>query len=254
MKELFSVGRQLFYTLKKVNAAIRRFSMIRNGDKIAVAVSGGKDSLCLLRLLQENVRSSITKYDLCAIHVHGDARGPFLTPENVQLEEWLKSLGIEYRIENMRLASGQTLPLSCQRCSWSRRKTIFEVANEMGCNVVALGHHADDLIETYLMNIFYHGRLQGLEPVRSYFENKISLIRPLILTPEKEIIRLSREETLPEPPEKCPMTDKTRRETVRKVIFEAEKNGRHVRANLKRLALECWQRDKLIDELQEDIL
>ena len=234
--------RLAFFTLKKVNKALRQFGMIQDGDRVAVAVSGGKDSLGLLCLLKDNLRTSLEKYSLVAIHVHGDARGPDKTPRTPALEDWLKAEGVEYRIEDIRLASGQELPMSCQRCAWSRRRTLFEVAAELGCNKLAYAHHADDLIQTYLMNLLYHGRSEGLAPVRQFFGGRFTLIRPLILVPEKEMVRLAKARGFSPPPPLCPMADVSRRETVRKIIALAETRGRQVRANLLRLALAATQR------------
>lgn len=233
--------RLAFFTLKKVNEAIYRFGMIQDGDAIAVAVSGGKDSLGLLRLLRQRVVASPEKYRVAAIHVHGDARGPDSTPRNPALEEWLRSEETEYVIENMRLVAGQELPMSCQRCAWSRRRTLFEAARRLSCNKVAFAHTADDLIQTYLMNLFYHGRAQGLEPVREYFGGELKLIRPLIFVPETEMIRLAQACHFPEPPAACPQSDLSRRETVRRIIVEGQRHGRQVRTNLIRLAIAASQ-------------
>ena len=229
--------RLAFFTLKKVNKAVHQYGMIRDGDRVAVAISGGKDSLGLLRLLMERRRYSPEKYSLVAIHVHGDARGPDATPRIPALEEWLQSEGAEYRIENIRLPQDEPLPMSCQRCARNRKRTLFDVASELGCNKIAYAHHADDLIQTYLMNLLYHGRLEGMAPVREYFGGRFALIRPLILVPEKEMARLARACGFRNPPLQCPAADASRRQTVREIIATAEQHGRRVRANLMRLAL-----------------
>ena len=128
------------FLLKKVNKAVRDFDMIAQGDRIAVALSGGKDSFTLLRILQYRQRFALEKYTVAALHVAGDARGPELGPHPA-LEDWLGVHQVEYLIRPIRLAEDEHLPMSCQRCTWNRRRTLFEMAVALSCNKLAFGHH-----------------------------------------------------------------------------------------------------------------
>jgi tRNA 2-thiocytidine biosynthesis protein TtcA len=110
------------YLLRDVNRAVREFDMIRDGDRIAVAVSGGKDSLALLRLLQMRRFFSRTHYELAAVHVQGNAAG--VTEAYAPLEAWLQAEGVPYRIVEPTVEEGEALPLDCQRCAWVRRKAV----------------------------------------------------------------------------------------------------------------------------------
>lgn len=135
--------RLAYWLLKDVNRAIRDFTMIADGGRVAVAVSGGKDSLSLLRLLDYRRRSAAERYTLAAVHVVGDARGPAIEAHRPLLE-WLEASGVKHLVVPLYLPAEEPLPLGCQRCTWNRRRTLFEAAQRLGCNVVAFGHHADD--------------------------------------------------------------------------------------------------------------
>ncbi len=227
--------RLAFFLLKPVNQAIRDYAMIQDKDRVAVAVSGGKDSLSLLRLLDVRRRRARERYDLVAIHIRGDARGP--CPPHIPLETWLAGSGIPFVIEDFDLPPNEPLPMNCQRCTWNRRKQLFLTADRLGCNVVALGHHADDLAETVLLNLLKHGRIDGMHPCASYFDGRLRLIRPLIYVPEKELRRFAREGGFPPPPPTCPRGQHSEREKTASLLGLASLTFPHARLHLCRLAL-----------------
>lgn len=229
-------ARMAFFLLKQVNKAIRDFDMIADGDRIAVAVSGGKDSLSLLRLLQARMKSVRERYQLVAVYVRGDARGPG-TPRHLPLEDWLGQAGVEVVIEDMVLPPGEPLPLSCHRCTWNRRRTLFEIAHRLGCNKVAFGHHADDLAETALLNLLYHGRLETMAPRATYFNGTFELIRPLAYVEEKDLRRFAQLCQFPPPPPPCPRRDTSRRQQVKEMLRLVERDCRQAKVNLLRAAL-----------------
>ncbi|GAB4567640.1 MAG: tRNA 2-thiocytidine(32) synthetase TtcA [Anaerolineae bacterium] len=228
------------FLLKRVNRAIRDFAMIRDGDRIAVAVSGGKDSLGLLHLLSQRRRSAPEKYELIGIHIRGDGRGP--TEPYEPLETWLRQLDIPVVCEDWDLPPDEPLPMNCFRCSWNRRRQLFLTAHRLGCNVVALGHHADDIIETFLLNLFQNGRLDTMAPHSVYFDGVLRLIRPLIYAPEKEMRRLAAAMGFPPPPPSCPQSDSTAREDAHQLLQMAQARFPQTYANLLRLALSPYPR------------
>jgi tRNA 2-thiocytidine biosynthesis protein TtcA len=222
--------------LKKINRAIHQYDMIRAGDRIAVAVSGGKDSLGLLTLLRLRQRRARERYGLVAVHVSGDARGPDC-PSHPPLSTWLQEQGYEFVIEPMDLPPGEPLPMSCHRCTWNRRKTLFQVAERLNCNVVAFAHHADDLAQTVLLNLFYGGRVETMFPSTDYFDGRFRLIRPLAFVPEKNLRRLARACDFPPPPPDCPRSKSSRRARMAQILSLFSQDRQHVRANVIRAAL-----------------
>lgn len=205
-----SPDRLAHFILRDVQKAVREFAMLRTGDRVAVAVSGGKDSLALLDLLRRLRAQSAIRFTLAAaLHVRGDATG--ITPAHEPLATWLAAQGVPYRFVALELDKTETLPLACQRCTWLRRKTLFIAADELGCNVVAYAHHADDAAQTTLLNLLYGGNVHGLAPTADYFDGRFRLIRPLIYVTEAELAHFARASGFPPPPPRCPRADESRR-------------------------------------------
>lgn len=230
------VDRQAHYLLRRVGKAARDYDMLRDGDRVAVAVSGGKDSLALLDLLDRYRQSAGIRYEVAAVHVLGDARG--VIEPHAPLRAWLEGRGLPYRIVKPELNEDEALPLDCQRCTWLRRKALFTGADEMGCNVLAYAHHADDAAHTTLLNLLHSGNVNSLAPVASYFRGRFRLIRPLIYTPEKDIARFARAADFPPPPPLCPRGDNSRRKTVREMLrLLGPDYARQARGNLLRVGL-----------------
>jgi tRNA 2-thiocytidine biosynthesis protein TtcA len=229
-------ARLAYWLLKDVNRAIRDYQMIAGGDRVAVAVSGGKDSLSLLRLLDLRRRQAPEQYELAAIYLAGDARGPDI-PGYAPLHEWLRESGYPYAVEPLRLPENEALPLDCHRCTWNRRRTLFEAARRMGCNVIAFGHHADDLAQTTLLNLLFHGKVETMAPRREYFDGALRLVRPMCYLAEKELRRFARACSFPPPPPDCPQSDRSRRRLARDLLKQAEQGCQDARTNLLRAGL-----------------
>ena len=230
-------ARLAYWLLKDINKVIREYEMIRDGDRVCVALSGGKDSLSLLRLLDWRRRSVPQRYELAAVHVIGDTRGPRI-PVHRPLVDWLETGGYEYALEPVRLPEGEPLPMNCQRCTRNRRRTIFEAAEKLRCNVVAFGHHADDLAQTTLLNLFFGARLETMAPRRDYFDGQMRVIRPLAYTREKALRRFARANPdFPPPPPECERSDHTRRRLAEELLRQAETWAPNTRKNLLRAGL-----------------
>ncbi len=221
--------------LKSINRAVREFNLIVDGDRIAVGVSGGKDSRVLLDMLLRGVDIPGT-YSVVAVHVDGTEVGlPNLVPT---LEPWFRELSVEYDIVPLAVPDDESLPMDCFRCTFNRRKALFFAAERLGCNKVALGHHADDAAVTTLMNIGYTGQLNTLEPRRDFFAGRVTVIRPLIYTTEKEIARYAHAQGWVFPPElACPREADTRRAKFERFLATfKDKERQQIRANLWRLS------------------
>jgi tRNA(Ile)-lysidine synthase TilS/MesJ len=225
------------YLLKPINRAVWEYGLIADGDRIAVGVSGGKDSRTLLDLLARGIDIP-GEYEIVAVHIDGsDAGLPDLRPT---LEPWFRTLGVAYEIVPLTVPDDETLPLTCFRCAWHRRKALFNAAEGRDCNKVALGHHADDAAVTTLMNILHHRRVESMEPSVDFFEGELTLIRPLILTEEIDIRRYARAcgWSLADDPS-CPQAETTRRAKIEAFFRSFDKQEyEQMRTNLWRLTTE----------------
>ncbi|MGD2178331.1 MAG: ATP-binding protein [Anaerolineae bacterium] len=225
-----------YFLLKEVTRAIGEFALIEEGDEVAVAVSGGKDSRAMLDLLLRHRRNVPYDYHLLAIHVVGTEAGlPDLRPD---LEPWLERLGVDHRFVPLALPPDEPLPLNCFRCSWNRRKTLFTTAVDLGCKKLALGHHADDAAVTTLMNLMFNGKLETMEPRVVFFDGAVTVIRPLIYLTEKELIRHARAAGHPDPPP-CPWEAESKRGQIEALLRQLGHEQGQVRTNLWRVAREA---------------
>jgi tRNA(Ile)-lysidine synthase TilS/MesJ len=223
------------FLLQEVTRAVGEFALIDEGDRVAVAVSGGKDSRAMLDLLLRHRRRARYHYDLLALHVVGTEAGlPDLRPE---LEPWLDGLDVDYHFVPLALPPDEPLPLNCFRCSWNRRKTLFTAAVGLGCGKLALGHHADDAAVTTLMNLMFNGKLETMEPHVVFFDGAVTLVRPLIYLPEKELIRYARVAGYPDR-QPCPWETESKRAQVEAFLRRLGRQQEQVRANLWRIARE----------------
>jgi tRNA 2-thiocytidine biosynthesis protein TtcA len=220
---------QEFYISKRVGRAIMDYKMLSEGDKIAVAVSGGKDSLTLLRVLHDRRKFVPIKYDILAVHI--DLGYPRSCAK--RLEKYFKDTGFRYHIEKVDvLKKTNKKDINCFWCSWNRRKALFETAVSFGCTKVALGHHKDDIVETILLNLFFQGEISAMSPKQELFKGKIVLIRPLAYVDEYMIKRFAKEEHLPEENCICPNSITSNRRRMAKIISQLKKICPEVKTNI----------------------
>ena len=215
--------------LSYMRKGISTYNLISDGDKIAVGVSGGKDSLALLKLLAEYKRFSPEKFDLIAITVDlcfGGKEGDF-SAINALCEQY----GVKYIVEKTQIAEvvfdirKETNP--CALCSKMRKGALHNVAKREGCNKVALGHHADDLIDTLMLSLFYEGRLSTFSPISYLDKIDLTMIRPLIMTKEANVVAFAKD--LPVVESKCPANKNTKREYVKDVIKKIAEDVPNIR-------------------------
>src|SRR5262245_20086696 len=183
---------------RRVGRAIRDFRLIEEGDRILCAMSGGKDSYAMLHLLEHLRRRAPVRFELVAVTVDQGYRG-FKTDV---LERYFRERGFEYHIERTNIAEviDDTMPLGdthCSMCARLRRGVLYRLAPELRCNKIALGHHADDLLETLLMSQFFNGEICSMPPILRARDGKNTVIRPLCYVWEEEIVRFVAREGFP---------------------------------------------------------
>lgn len=218
--------------LSYMRKAIENYNMINEGDKIAVGLSGGKDSITLLMGLKALQRFYPKKFEVVAISVNPGFEffnSEFLKSvcdkigvEFIEEKSYIKEIVFDIRKEKN----------PCSLCANLRRGILNSSAIAHDCNKIALGHNEDDVLETFLLNLFYTGSIGTFSPVSHMDRSGITLIRPLIYTPEKETKRFVKKNNLTVMQKVCPMDGTSKREDMKQMIFLLQKNIPMIRANL----------------------
>lgn len=202
--------------LSPFRRAINDYQMIKDGDKVAVGVSGGKDSLALLTLLAHFQRYFDVKFDLLAVTVDMG----FTPDAYAPVEQYCQQLGVEYAIVKTDIAEiifdVRKEKNPCSLCAKMRRGALNNEITSRGFTKLALGHHRDDVVETFLLSLFYEGRLNTFQPTSFMSRSEVTLIRPMIYIPERDLIGFA--ETLPVVHNPCPANHHTERETMKQLL------------------------------------
>lgn len=227
-----AVKRHDRYLARTVRDTCQRHGLLRAGDRVLVALSGGKDSYTMLQLLRGYVRSLDFEVQLVAVHL--DQRQPGY--DGSKLVAWLEQSGVDYEILSEdtysvvtdKLEAGATY---CSLCSRLRRGILYSAAERLGCNKVALGHHRDDGLETFLLNLFYGGKLQAMPASFRTDDGRFEVIRPLIDCAEADIAEYAIAHEFPILPcNLCGSQEGLKRERVSELLASLEKENPNVRA------------------------
>ena len=225
---------------KRFHKACADYALIADGDHILIGLSGGKDSLALVELLGKRAQIHVPHFKVSAVHVrvkerdyHSDltyleefcarARVPLIVRDTEIGDEAMRREGDEARGKEKH---------PCFLCSWYRRKVLFDVAQELGCNKIALGHHKDDLVETMLMNLIFQGSISTIPPLLQMDKMPIQMIRPLCLIEEKEIQRYAELSGYQKQAKVCPLEKVSSRAEVKELLKQLESLNPNVRDSI----------------------
>jgi len=217
---------------KKIESKIRKalydYSMVENLKTLAIALSGGKDSLCLLFMLKAILNRGFDNIDLLAIHIDGDfSCGASF--HKTYLKSICNSLNIKFITKDLKINLNES---NCYSCSRKRRKLIFEIAKENNINTVAFGHHKDDNIQTLFLNLFHKAEFKGILPKIKFHKFGITIIRPLIYVDEMEIINFAKQYNIFKTFCKCPLSQKSKRKEIKKIIDDIQPFFPNIKSNL----------------------
>ena len=214
------------HLLSYVRRAVDDYNMIEEGDRIAVGISGGKDSLTLLAALAGLKRFYPKKFELVAITEDMGFEGS----DYSAIAEFCKSLDVKYHIEKTDIAKivfdirKESSP--CSLCAKMRRGALNGSAKKFGCNKVALGHHYDDAVETFMLNLFFEGRIGCFRPVTYLSRMDVTVIRPMIYMPEKDVRAYASVASLPVTKSLCPADGNTQREEMKELLQALDKTNK----------------------------
>ena len=231
-----------------VRRCIQDYDMIKEGDKIAVGVSGGKDSVALLTALARLQSYYPKRFELTAITLSMGLPGMDFTPIKTLCQE----LDVPYVVKETQIAQiifeARQEKNPCALCSKMRRGALNDTIKEMGISILALGHHMDDAVETLVMNLLYEGRIGCFEPVTYMSRSGVTQIRPMLYCREMDVTGFVRREKLPIVESTCPMDKNSRREDTKKLLSQLTHQFPDLRTKLfgamQRLPLKGWERPK----------
>lgn len=220
------------HLFRKINErfvkAFAAYQLLQDDDHILVGLSGGKDSLLLTELLAKRSRIQHPRYMVEAVHVRME--NIHYETDTTYLHQFCSNLDVPLHIVTTGFDEGKKPP--CFLCSWNRRKQLFNLAQQLGCNKIALGHHQDDLLHTALMNLLYQGRF-GTMPARLRMKKMpLQLIRPLCMVPEEMIRQYALLSNYQKLVKQCPFEQDSNRTTARRLFEQAEESNPEVRYSM----------------------
>lgn len=219
--------------ISQCGKAVHGWRMIKDGDRVAVGLSGGKDSLSLVWLLNQRRQRVPIDYKIIAMHIDMG----FGTINQDELREFCAGIGVELQMRHTDYGPRAHSPENrknspCFFCAMHRRRELFEMCGEFGCNKLALAHHQDDIFETFLMNSLYSGSLATMLPVQPFFHGEITMIRPLALCSAKQTAAFARRMEFPVQPPCCPSAAEGNRGRMRQLLDSLMRENKKVRQNL----------------------
>ncbi len=226
------------YTYKALNRlvgkAIHRYRMIEDGDRIAVGLSGGKDSMTLLWALAERRKRAPVHYDLFPIYIDSGFPGSF----SKELAHACQQMGFELTVDltdhGLVAHSDSNRENPCFLCARLRRQRLFQIADNQGCSKLALGHNKDDIIETLFLNICYAGEISTMVPRQEIFNGRFTVIRPLAMVDETSIRHFARSRGFTRFTNPCPSAGNTKRSEIKSMLERLYRTNGKIKGNIYR--------------------
>lgn len=208
---------------QRFHKACAGYGLIADGDHILIGLSGGKDSLALVELLGRRAQIHKPRFRVTALHVRVRERD--YRTDLSYLERFCEEAGVPFVVRDVEIGApkpGSEAKMNnpCFLCAWYRRKALFNAAQELGCNKIALGHHRDDVAQTLLMNMVYQGAFATIPPILPMDKMPLALIRPLYLTDEADIARYAELRGYEKPPKLCPFEHVSSREKMKGLLAQ----------------------------------
>jgi tRNA 2-thiocytidine biosynthesis protein TtcA len=215
--------------------AILDYNMIQDGDRILIAISGGADSFSLLKLLSGSQIVVTYSISILAVHLDMGFDGASQSQDKI-LRDYLQGNGYQFHIESTQIGRIAQSPANrknpCFLCSRLRRKRLYEIAWERGCNKIAFGHHKDDIIETFFLNLLFSRELSTMVPNQKVFQGLFRIIRPLTYIEERLLKNFAQECDFPILENNCPVAKKSQRTFVKGLLAEFDLEDRRIKKNI----------------------
>ncbi|MFW5644339.1 MAG: tRNA lysidine(34) synthetase [Bacteroidota bacterium] len=215
---------------KKIGKTIREYELIGENDRVLVGLSGGKDSMIMLEGLVNRKKTFPFAFEIFVAHI---------IPENIgyevdiqYLEQYCRELGLELILEKIYPEISNEEKSPCFVCSWSRRKALFNLSKNLNCNKIAFGHHRDDALQTFMMNMLYHGSISSMPYKLKMFNGRAELIRPIMDLWEKDLLELAEKRNLISAEKACPHENQTKRNYTMELINKLDSDFPGAKRNM----------------------
>ncbi|KPK00236.1 MAG: hypothetical protein AMJ60_02140 [Desulfobacterales bacterium SG8_35] len=231
---------------KRIGQAMHNYAMLAEGDRVLIAVSGGVDSLVLTWILNHWQHKAPIRYEILAVYIDNG----FDSSTGAKVAEQLQTLGVPYLIEKTDFwhrataaAVGKSL---CYHCARLRRNRLFAIAEEQGFNKISFGHHKDDILETFFINLLYAGNISTMVPNQKLFAGRIHIIRPMAYLEKKDIMEIAAAAAIMPVKNPCPRDNDSKRQEARRVVALLSELDPKVKSNIF-AALSNIRQDYLLD-------
>jgi len=233
---------------RRIGRAMHNYAMLADSDRVLVAVSGGVDSLVLAWLLNGWLRKAPISYEILAVYIDNG----FDRQTADKVEEQLQNIKIPYLIEKTdfwaRAAATEEGKSVCYHCARFRRNRLFSIAEQQGYNKMALGHHRDDILETFFINLLYAGNLSTMVPKQKLFAGRLHIIRPMAYLDKEDILKIADTAGIFPVKNPCPQDMDSKRQEARKIVASLSAMGPKIKSNMF-AALANIRQDYLLDRL-----